>query len=143
MAQQRRGLTAIEKDYLKRFKAIWAEKKQALNLTQEAVGLACGWSGQTAFSQYYRGVVPLNIEAVLRLSKILQVHPSEIMPEINDLLPEGRGGATATSDYQPKDLALAKMINNLPEAQRVALLNVATAFGNTSKEQTNDLNQVP
>ena len=141
MAKQRRELTAVEQDYLQRFIKIWAEKKQELNLTQESVGLACGWSGQTAFSQYYRGIVPLNIDAVFKLSKILHVHPIEIMPDLEYLWPDGRGRATAGSEYQYEDLALAKMINELPDEQRVALRSVATAFSNTVKEQANSVKQ--
>ena len=130
MASKRRALTEQELLYLERFRAIWTEKKQALKLTQEMAGHACGWNGQSAFSQYLGGIVPLNIEAVLRLAKVLEVHPAEIMPEIIELLPEGRVDATAATKEEKESLALAKMINKLPTERRVALQSVVHAFSN-------------
>jgi transcriptional regulator with XRE-family HTH domain len=83
----KRELTDIEKNAHKKLRAIWNSKRKDLGLTQESVALACGWSGQTAFAQYINANTPLNIEAVLRISKVLNVHPTEIMPEIADILP--------------------------------------------------------
>ena len=80
------------------------------------------------------GLVPLNIEAVLRLAKVLQVHPAEIMPDINELLPEGRGDATAATEQEREALALARLILELPDTQRVALQNVASALSSEVKE---------
>ncbi|MDD5269348.1 MAG: hypothetical protein PHO08_19905 [Methylococcales bacterium] len=80
---------------------------------------------QSAFSQYLGGNVPLNIEAVLRLSKVLQIHPAEIMPDITELLPDGYGDATAATEQERDALALARLILELPNEQRVALQNVA------------------
>lgn len=87
MAIPRRPLDSTEQKNLDRLKAIWILKKHELGLTQDAVAIACGWSGQTAFSQYLNANTPLNIEAVLKLSKVLKVHPTEIMPDLADLLP--------------------------------------------------------
>ena len=143
MTTKRRPLTPTESAAQERFKRIWDHKKRALKLTQEIAALACGWSGQTAFTQFLCGNTPLNTEAVLKLAKVLQVHPTEIMPEIADLLPEGRGGAVAGSDLKPETMALALLISELPEEQRTALQKVAYAFSNTLKKQTDDLNQVP
>jgi transcriptional regulator with XRE-family HTH domain len=141
MTVKKRPLNPIELAAQDRFKSIWEQKKRELRLTQEAVALACGWSGQTAFTQFLCGNTPLNTEAVLKLSKALQIHPTEIMPEIADLLPEGRGRATASSDLPPEDLALAKLINELPEEQRVALQSVASAFSNKIKKQAANVKQ--
>ena len=141
MTRKRRELTELEIMYLERFRKIWNEKKQQLQLTQEKAGHACGWNGQSAFSQYLGGLVPLNIEAVLRLAKVLQVHPAEIMPDINELLPEGREDATAATEQEREDLALARLILELPDTQRVALQNEASAFSSEVTEQADALNK--
>ncbi len=128
MIKKRRELTEREVMHLEHLRKVWAEKKGPLQLTQEKAGLACGWNGQSAFSQYLGGLVPLNIEAVLRLAKVLQVHPAKIMPEIRELLPEEHGDATAATHQDMEALALARLILNLPDKQRAALRNVAKAF---------------
>ena len=83
----RRELTVFELDAAKALQQIWSAKKDGLHLTQGKVAQICGWSNESAFGAYLHARVPLNTEAVLRLAKILKVHPIEIMPEIADLLP--------------------------------------------------------
>jgi len=92
---KRRELTASEVDAAKCLLQIWNNKKSVLNLTQGKVAQLLGWSNESAFGAYLHGRVPLNTEAVLRLAKILQVHPAEIMPEVLELLP------TMTTEIQP------------------------------------------
>jgi phage repressor protein C with HTH and peptisase S24 domain len=92
---KKRELDEMETLAVERLNKIWNEKKRALDLTQERVSLMCGWSGQSAFSQYLHARVPLNFEAVLRLSKVLRVHPTKIMPEIAPLLPK------AEAEFEP------------------------------------------
>jgi transcriptional regulator with XRE-family HTH domain len=75
---------------------IWNAKKKELGLTQEKVSKLCDWKTQAAFNAYLLGRVPLNIDAVLRLSKVLKVHPTEIMPALADLLPIGTDESKAT-----------------------------------------------
>lgn len=122
MINKRRGLSQQEALWLERFKKVWTEKKGPLKLTQGAVGLSCGWKGQSAFSQYIGGLVPLNIEAVLRLAKVLQVHPAEIMPEIIDLLPtESLSASNALTAREMEALSLTNLIMTLPDKQRNAI----------------------
>lgn len=83
----RRPLTAEETAESQRLKAIYEQKKAAAkasgqSLTQADVADACGWSGQSAFSQYATGKVPLNVEALLRLSKALGFAPAEVSPRL-------------------------------------------------------------
>lgn len=56
------------------------------------------------------------------------------MPDINELLPEGRGDATAATEQEREALALARLILELPDTQRVALQNVASALSSEVKE---------
>lgn len=79
----RRPLTPEEIAESQRLKAIYEQKKAAAkaagrSLTQADVADACGWSGQSAFSQYATGKVPLNVEALLKLSKALGFAPGEV-----------------------------------------------------------------
>ena len=134
MKQKRRALTSIELENLERFKNIWQEKKQALGITQEQAGLACGWNGQSAFSQYLGGIVPLNVEAVLRLAQVLKVLPAEIMPDIVDLLPEGYGVTTAVSPEDNEVKALIQIIMDLPPERRVVLRTVAETIVDTNPQ---------
>jgi transcriptional regulator with XRE-family HTH domain len=140
----KRPLTEDEVSVLENFKRIWAEKKRELKLTQEQVGLACGWSGQSAFSLYIQGINPIGVEAALRLAKVLKVHPAEIMPKINELLPETRQEmkpqdlpqrVDAQTELEQEALAIARMILELPSEQRAALRGVAEAFTHKENEQ--------
>ena len=79
----RRPLTPEEVAESVRLKAIYEQRKSAAkaagrSLTQADVAEACGWSGQSAFSQYATGKVPLNVEALLKLAKALNFDASEV-----------------------------------------------------------------
>lgn len=81
--KNRRPLTPEEFAESVRLKAIYEEKKAASkasgkSLTQADVAEACGWSGQSAFSQFATGKVPLNLEALLRLAKVLDFSPEQV-----------------------------------------------------------------
>ncbi|MGB9088400.1 MAG: S24 family peptidase [Pseudomonas farsensis] len=83
----RRPLTPEEIQESQRLKAIYEQRKQAAkiagrSLNQADVADACGWSGQSAFSQYATGKVPLNLEALLRMAKALDFSPAEVSPRL-------------------------------------------------------------
>ncbi|MCX7073333.1 MAG: hypothetical protein NTZ70_00740, partial [Methylococcales bacterium] len=103
-------LTPIQLMHAEQLRLIWNTKKKELNLTQEKVAMLCQWNTQAAFNAYLLGRMPLNIDAVLRLAKVLQVHPAEIMPELSDILPY------STSENSVREESLSKpekMIVNL------------------------------
>lgn len=88
MSTKRRELTAEERAAAVRLGEIYARKKAEAKaagdkLTQDMVAEACGWSSQSALSQYINGRIPLNLDAVLELAKALKVRPEEISPEIS------------------------------------------------------------
>lgn len=79
----RRPLTPEEVAESARLKSIYEQRKSTAkttgrSLTQADVAEACGWSGQSAFSQYATGKVPLNVEALLKLAKVLDFNPSDV-----------------------------------------------------------------
>ena len=116
---KRRELTAAELDAAKALQQIWSAKKDGLHLTQGKVAQICGWSNESAFGAYLHARVPLNTEAVLRLAKILKVHPIEIMPEIVDLLPlaNPETGIDPVM-YSKEDLDLLRVMNRVTAKQK-------------------------
>ena len=119
MATKRRELTAAELDAAKALQQIWSAKKDELHLTQGRVAQICGWSNESAFGAYLHARVPLNTEAVLRLAKILKVHPIEIMPEIAELLPLANPETDVAPVVYPKeDLDLLRVMIRVTDKQK-------------------------
>ena len=70
-----------------RLKAIYkARKREDKRLNQHVVAERCGWSSQGSVSQYITGKMPLNLEALLKLSNALDFTPSEVSPRLSTLL---------------------------------------------------------
>lgn len=91
---KRRPLTPEETAESLKLKAIYEARKNdakaaGRKLTQADVAEACGWSGQSAFSQFATGKIPLNIEALLALSRALGFQPEEVSPRLAEKI--GRG----------------------------------------------------
>ena len=104
--KNRRALTPEEFAESVRLKAIYEEKKAAAkasgrSLTQADVAEACGWSGQSAFSQYATGKVPLNLEALLRLAKALDFSPEQVSTRLLSMVSIN----SAPSDIEPRRVA--------------------------------------
>lgn len=84
----RRELTDEEREECSRLKAVFEKRKaeardRGEKLTQADVGDACGWrSGQSAVNQYFNAKVPLNVDALLKLSEVLSFKPSEVSPRL-------------------------------------------------------------
>lgn len=88
----RRPLTAEEQAAAHRLKKIFNQAKarykaEGKKLTQEIIAGEFGWSGQAAVSQYMNGNVPLNLKALSKFARFLGVEPSDIYPELAELLP--------------------------------------------------------
>ena len=104
--KKRRPLTPEEFAESVRLKAIYEERKAAAkasgaSLTQADVAEACGWSGQSAFSQYATGKVPLNLEALLRLAKALDFSPEQVSDRLLSMVSIN----SAPSDIEPRRVA--------------------------------------
>lgn len=119
MATKRRELTAAELDAAKKLQHIWNTKKDELHLTQGKVAQTCGWSNESAFGAYLHARVPLNTEAVLRLAKILKVHPTEIMPEIAELLPSSNPeNETGREIYTAEEKDFVRLLRKVTVSQK-------------------------
>lgn len=70
-----------------RLQAAYKARKSAdRSLNQEKIAEACGWSGQSAVSQYMTGKIALNLSALLSLCRVLQVTPESISPRLAEAL---------------------------------------------------------
>lgn len=127
----KRELTDAERESVARLRRLWDRKRLLLGLTQEKVALACGWSTQGAFAHYLTGKNPLNIDAVFRLARVLEVDPREIMPELHELLVEffpeiGAAGSAVPVGEEVLRIALA--IQSLPAGDRASLSKIVDAL---------------
>ena len=80
---KRRQPNEDEKRAAERIRKIWLSKKRELGLTQERAAELVGWT-QGGFNAYINARSPLTLQAVLKFSKLLDVSPSELAPEIID-----------------------------------------------------------
>lgn len=83
----RRALTTTELAESVKLKAIYEQRKaeakaSGKRLNQADVAEACGWAGQSAFSQYATGKVPLNVEALMKMAKALDFPPESVSPRL-------------------------------------------------------------
>ena len=75
----RRELTAREKAVAARAKALWQAKKQMERVTQNDANKALGWT-TSVFGQYINGMMPIGMEALVKLAQYLNVSPYELDP---------------------------------------------------------------
>ena len=103
-----RPLTREEAQMTRRLRDIWERKKHEKNLQQEDINRQLGWT-RSVFSQYLNSRIPLNTDAVLKLSKALDVEPWHIDPALEPFL---RHAGYAT---------FAETIDTLTESELIAL----------------------
>ncbi|WP_110641050.1 XRE family transcriptional regulator [Salinicola sp. CPA57] len=75
-----------------RLREIYENRKTRAKLlkkpfSQELIAEMCGWSGQSAVSQYLTGRLTLNLEALLKLAKALEFDPAEVSPRLVEEMP--------------------------------------------------------
>jgi len=86
MSTSRRELTQEERAWQKNLRDIWERKKDELGLTQEKLAAKIGWKTQAAVTSYLNGRIPLNTDAKRKFAKALNVHVSEIDPDLQELI---------------------------------------------------------
>lgn len=95
---KRKPLTEDELADSARLKKIILGKKQSEGLTQQSIGLRCGWSGQQAVQAFISGNTPINLDAAFRFSKALGVPLDAISPRLAARAVELFGATLAGSD---------------------------------------------
>lgn len=88
---KRRDLTPEELSESARLKAIYEARKDEAKaigkrLNQTDVAEQCGWANQSAFSQFANGRIPLNLEALLKLSNVLRFDINDVSPRLGRLI---------------------------------------------------------
>lgn len=89
---KRRDLTDEEKREAERLTAAWESYKGAnKGATQTWLAAESGLGTQGAVSQYMRAVIPLNVEALMAMCRVIGADPREISPRLTKLvqLPTG------------------------------------------------------
>lgn len=94
----------------------WKDDRKAAGerVNQEAVAGALGMS-QSAFSQFCRGIRPINVDLLTKLKNHFGWEPSEISPTLSQKMAEV---AAATGAIDPEDHAPIKMIDAKASAGR-------------------------
>lgn len=84
---QKRPLTPEELADAKRLQAAWMAYKQQCqdrgkSATQEWLGSVTGLGNQSAVGQYLRGVIPLNLKALVSICAAIGARPEDISPRL-------------------------------------------------------------
>lgn len=84
---QRRPLTAEERAEAQRLKAAWTQFKydrqmRGVPVTQKWLADHCGWSGQSAVSQFLNGTTPLNLDALMKICTAIGADPKRVSPRL-------------------------------------------------------------
>jgi len=85
MKSKRRELTTEEKEESKRLQKAWDDNKKRFGLTQDIAADKLKYKSQGAVSHYLTGKIPLNIQAIIDFSKLLEISPSDIRPGLKDI----------------------------------------------------------
>jgi hypothetical protein len=84
---KRRELTREERAEAERLAAAWLMYKGAnKGVTQEWLGAETGLGTQGAVGQYLRGVIPLNVEALMAFARVLSVDPRSISARLASIV---------------------------------------------------------
>lgn len=113
----RRGvLTQADVQAAANLRAIWNRKARDLNLTQAGAASSLG-IGQSAVSQYLNARIPLGVAITLKWAALLEVDPTEIRPDITEVL-----GSPVTAQSQMSPLIGTKVpVVDLPTAAAISL----------------------
>ena len=83
---KRKPLSDADRAAAANLRRLWDAKKAKLGLTQDKAAAELGFGTQGAVSHYLNAYTPLNTDTVLKFAALLKVSPSEIDPNITDLL---------------------------------------------------------
>lgn len=79
----RRIITQEDRDKAQRLKALFDSKKKELGLTQVKCAEKMNIT-QSAISQFFNAIVPLNTDTILSFAELLETKPSHIDPKLSE-----------------------------------------------------------
>ncbi len=78
-----RTITQEDRDKAQRLKNLFENKKKELNLTQVKCAEKMEMT-QSAISQFFNAIVPLNTDTILSFAELLESKPSDIDPKLSE-----------------------------------------------------------
>jgi transcriptional regulator with XRE-family HTH domain len=125
--------TKLTQDQLEdaaRLKKIFESRKaEDRSLTQESLAALCGWKTQSAVTQYLNGVVPLNLDALIKFSLALNASITEISPTLSQRILAVRV-SNEDSGISKDAMQVARAYDRLERpAQKAAVTAQLEAFG--------------
>ena len=95
---KRRELTAEEQAEADRLKAAWQSyRAEHDGATQTWLGAESGWGSRGAVRPSLRGVIPLNLQALLAICRVIEVDPRDISPRLMEVVQQvAEKGESAT-----------------------------------------------
>lgn len=104
-SMKRRELTCLEREEAERLNAAWTAYKSAnAGATQTWLGAESGVGSQGAVGQYLRGVIPLNLEALVSICRVIGANPQVISPRLTmifeDIVRGGNGDYPGLQDVR-------------------------------------------
>lgn len=102
---KRRELTQEEQAEAERLKSAW-ESYRARNegATQTWLAAEAGLGTQGAVSQYLRGVIPLNLPALLAICRVIEASPRAISPRLMEVVSQVKGEDEGGAANAPESL---------------------------------------
>ena len=81
--KQRRPLTEAEIGESAKLLDLWHEyQKEHPEASQSWLARQCGWKTQGAAHQYLNGLIPLNLEALIKICGVIGAHPVVVSPRL-------------------------------------------------------------
>lgn len=109
---------------------LWKEVKAKTGMTQAHLATKMGCT-QGALSSWFHGFTPIGTDALLKMSAIFGVSPTEIRPEFEYSV------AVDASNASPTKGELLKIIDKMsPEAQRNLLIMARYMISDVEREDT-------
>lgn len=126
-------LSETQKQDAERLKKIFlARKAEDPTLTQESLAHACGWANQSSSAAYINGKIPLNFDALIKLSEVLKVSVDQISPSLAYRLMRARiEGAANTMDVTSTAIKVAESFDKLNTSQKIAVLSILRSYDST------------
>lgn len=138
VCMKRRELTSEEKDEAQRLNAAWLDfKAKNAGATQTWLAAEAGLGTQGAVGQYLRGVIPLNLQALLAICRVIGKEPREISPRLFKNLVEFPSVAAAAEHVSQFELANyyarapgeRRKVMPRPDVLEIARYDVAGSMG--------------
>lgn len=125
----RRPLTVNEQAIAARVKSYWQAKKDREKITQLEANKQLGWS-PSVFGQYINGLMPIGMEALVKIADFLGVTPYDLDPELGkhfatppEDLVDVRDALRTLSDRELTRL-IRDLAQRLPPSEIVTLIDI-------------------